>query len=59
MSFGQRVEAARPAKHALALDEQLTANENQLDDLVKVSEAAPSPEETGFRAISAAKCLAA
>jgi transposase len=47
------------ARHVLALDEQLTANENQLDELVKVSEAAPLLEETGFRAISAAKCLAA
>lgn len=54
-----RVEAVRLAKHVLALDEQLKANENQLDDLVKVSEAAPLLEETGFRAISAAKCLAA
>jgi transposase len=54
-----RAEAARLARHVLALDEQLTANENQLDDLVKVSEAAPLLEETGFRAISAAKCLAA
>jgi transposase len=44
-----RVEAVRLAKHVLALDEQLTANENQLDDLVKVSEAAPLLEETGFQ----------
>lgn len=42
-----RVEAARLAKHVLALDEQLTANENQLNDLLKVSEAAPLLEETG------------
>lgn len=54
-----RAEAARLAKHVLALDEQLTANEKQLDELVKVSEAAPLLEETGFKAISAAKCLAA
>lgn len=54
-----RAEAVRLAKHVLALDEQLAANEKQLDDLVKVSEAAPLLEETGFRAISAAKCLAA
>ncbi|MFJ4027997.1 transposase, partial [Paenarthrobacter sp. NPDC090009] len=47
------------AKHVLALAEQLTANENQLDELVKVSEAAPLLEETGFAAISAAKCLTA
>jgi transposase len=54
-----RAEAVRLAKHLLALDEQLTANENQLDELVKVSEASPLLEETGFRAISAAKRLAA
>lgn len=54
-----RTEAVRLARHILLLDEQLTANENQLDELVKVSEAAPLVEETGFAAISAAKCLAA
>jgi transposase len=54
-----RTEAVRLARHVLLLDEQLTANENQLDELVKVSEAAPLLEETGFAAISAAKCLAA
>ncbi|WP_211883232.1 IS110 family transposase [Pseudarthrobacter albicanus] len=54
-----RDEAVRLAKHALELDEQLAANEKQLDELVKVSEAAPLLEEKGFRAISAAKCLAA
>jgi transposase len=54
-----RAEAVRLAKHVLALDEQLTANENQLDDLVKASDAAPLLEEMGFRAIGAAKCLAA
>lgn len=54
-----RAEAVRLAKHVLALDEQLTANENQLDELIKASEAAPLLEETGFAAISAAKCLAA
>lgn len=54
-----RAEAVRLAKNVLELDKQLAANENQLEDLVKVSEAAPLLEETGFRAISAAKCLAA
>ncbi|NLS10008.1 IS110 family transposase [Nesterenkonia sp. MY13] len=54
-----RSEAARLAKHILDLDEQLTANEKQLDELVKASEAAPLLQEKGFRAISAAKCLAA
>lgn len=54
-----RNEAVRLAKHVLELDEQLTANEKQLNELVKASEAAPLLEEKGFRAISAAKCLIA
>ena len=54
-----RAEAVRLAKHVLQLEEQLTTNEKQLDELVKASEAAPLLEEKGFRAISAAKCLAA
>jgi transposase len=54
-----RNEAIRLAKHILRLDGQLTANEKQLDELVKVSEAAPLLEEKGFGAISAAKCLTA
>jgi len=54
-----RTEAIRLAKHVLELDEQLTKNEQQLDELVRVSEAAPLLQETGFKAISAAKCLAA
>ena len=47
------------AKHAIDLEEQLRSNEQQLTELVQVSEAAPLLEETGFKAISAAKCLAA
>lgn len=54
-----RAEAVRLAKHILELDEQLTANEKQLDELVKASEAAPLLEERGFQAITAAKCLTA
>ncbi|MDN6679245.1 MAG: IS110 family transposase [Yaniella sp.] len=54
-----RAEAVRLANHAQALDAQLTDNEQQLDELVRVSEAAPLLEEKGFKAISAAKCLAA
>lgn len=54
-----RAEAVRLAQHIQHLDEQLTTNEHQLTDLVLVSEAAPLLQETGFRAISAAKCLAA
>jgi hypothetical protein len=54
-----RAEAVRLAKHAIDLEEQLRSNEQQLTELVQVSEAAPLLEETGFKAISAAKCLAA
>lgn len=54
-----RTEAVRLAKHVLELDEQLTANEKQLNELVKASEAAPLLEEKGFQAITAAKCLTA
>ncbi len=54
-----RAEAIRLAKHVLELDAQLATNEQQLDELVRISEAAPLLEEKGFQAISAAKCLAA
>lgn len=54
-----RSEAVRLAKHVLDLDEQLQANEKQLDELVKASEAAPLLDEKGFAAISAARCLTA
>lgn len=54
-----RAEAVRLAKHTMELDEQLHTNEAQLAELVAVSEAAPLLDETGFQAISAAKCLAA
>lgn len=54
-----RAEAVRLAKHILDLGEQLTSNEQKLDELVKVSEAAPLLEEKGFRAVTAAKCLVA
>lgn len=54
-----RTEAVRLAKHLRELDDQLKANEQQLDELVKVSEAAPLLQEKGFGAISAAKCLTA
>ncbi|GAA1890722.1 IS110 family transposase [Paeniglutamicibacter psychrophenolicus] len=54
-----RAEAVRLAKHILDLDGQLKSNEQKLDGLVKVSEAAPLLEETGFRAVAAAKCLVA
>jgi hypothetical protein len=54
-----RAEAVRLAKHILGLNEQLKTNEKQLDELVKVSEAAPLLEETGFQAVTAAKCLVA
>lgn len=54
-----RTEGVRLAKHILELNEQLSANENLLDELVRVSEAAPLLEETGFKAIAAAKCFVA
>lgn len=54
-----RAEAVRLAKHVLDLDGQLKSNEQKLDELVKVSEAAPLLEEKGFRAVTAAKCLVA
>src|SRR5699024_8573274 len=46
-----RTEAIRLAKPVLEQDEQLTKNEQQLDELVRVSEAAPRLQETGFWAI--------
>ena len=54
-----RAEAMRLSKHVLDLDEQLDANDKQLDSLVKVSEAAPLLEEKGFGAVTAAKCFVA
>ncbi|NKX53296.1 IS110 family transposase [Arthrobacter mobilis] len=54
-----RTEAVRLARHILELDKQLQANEKQLDELVKASQAAPLLEEKGFGPISAAKCLTA
>ena len=52
-------EAVRLAKHVLVLDGQLKSNGQKLDELVKVSEAAPLLEEKGFRAVAAAECLVA
>ncbi len=54
-----RSEAVRLAKHVLDLDQQLAANEQQLDELVKVSVAAPLLDEVGFKAITVAKCFVA
>lgn len=54
-----RSEAVRLAKNILDLVEQLESNEQKLDELVKVSEAAPLLEEKGFQAVAAAKCLVA
>ncbi len=54
-----RAEAVRLARHVLDLETQLKTNEHQLTELVQASEAAPLLQETGFGAISAAKCLAA
>jgi len=54
-----RAEAVRLAKHILELDEQLSANEKQLDELLKASEAAPLLELNGFGPVTAATCLSA
>lgn len=54
-----RSEAVRLAKHILDLSEQLKTNEQKLEELVRVSEAAPLLEEKGFQAVAAAKCLVA
>lgn len=54
-----RAEAGRLARHVLDLNAQLLANEKRLDELVEVNEAAPLLEETGFRAVAAAKCFVA
>lgn len=54
-----RTEAVRLAKHILDLSEQLKSNEQKLNELIKVSEAAPLLEEKGFQAVTAAKCLVA
>ena len=54
-----RTEAKRLAHQILELDCELGANERDLAGLVQISEAAPLLQETGFGAVSAAKCLAA
>lgn len=54
-----RAEAVRLARHILDLEDQLRANERQLDELVRASEAAPLLQEKGFRAVTAAQCLTA
>lgn len=52
-----RAEAVRLARHVRELNEDLKAEEKQLDELVKASEAAPLLEVKGSSAISAARCL--
>jgi transposase len=54
-----RAEAVRLAKHVLDMVEQLKSNEQKLEELVKISEAALLLEVKGFRAVTAAKCLVA
>jgi len=44
-----RAEAVRLANHAQAVDAQLPDDEQQLDELVLVSEAAPLLEEKGLK----------
>lgn len=52
-----RTEAVRLAQRILELDDQLKANDKQLTELVKISEAAPLLQEKGFGPVTAAKCL--
>ena len=52
-----RAEAVRLAKRVLELDDQLKANEEQLTELVEISEAASLLQETGFGPVTAASCL--
>lgn len=54
-----RSEAVRLAKHIIDCDEQIDTNEQQLEELVQASEAAPLLQEKGFGSVSAAKCLTA
>lgn len=42
-----RSEAARLAKHIVELNGQLKTNDKQLEELIKISEAAPMLEERG------------
>ena len=51
--------AVRLAKHILDLGEQLKSNEQKLDELVKLSEAAPLLEVKGFQTVTAAIRLVA
>lgn len=53
-----RTEAIRFAKRIGELDQELTGNDKQITELVKVSEAAPLLEVKGFDAVTAATCLA-
>ncbi|MET4003002.1 transposase [Arthrobacter sp. UYCu511] len=52
-----RTEAVRLAKRIDDLDKDVAKNTQQITDLVKVSEAAPLLNVTGFGAITAATCL--
>src|SRR5699024_83663 len=52
-----RTAARRLAQQIQQLNQQLQDNNQQLVELVEVSEVAPLLEEKGFQAISAAKCL--
>ena len=52
-----RAKAVRLAKRAGELDKELASNNQQITELVKVSEAAPLLEVKGFGAVTAATCL--
>ncbi|MDT0168985.1 IS110 family transposase [Pseudarthrobacter sp. BRE9] len=54
-----RAEAVRLAKHISKLDTDIKTNNDQITELVHISEAAPLLQENGFGPVTAAICLTA
>lgn len=54
-----RSEAVRLAKHISNLDADIKTNNDQITELVEISEAAPLLQENGFGPVTAAICLTA
>jgi transposase len=54
-----RSEAVRLAKHVTKLGADIKSNNNQITELVEISEAAPLLQETGFGPFTSAVCLIA
>jgi hypothetical protein len=52
-----RAEAVRLANHISKLDTDIKTNTDQITELVKISEAAPLLQESGFGPVTAAICL--